>query len=115
MTVPTVLNGLVYTRADLAAFLHRDVQPEPAQLALELATSAVRSYTRGRGFAVDNTLMAPDLAGVVLTVAARLYGNPEGARAETVGSVSTTYAAAGFQGFTIAELAVLHRWRRRSA
>ncbi len=118
MTAPALLDGLVYDWRDLAAFLHRDLDVEPALLALQMATNAVRSYTRGRGFLLGNDgrpVMAPELAGVVLTVAARLYSNPEGARAETVGAVSTTYATAGFQGFTLAELAVLHQWRRRAA
>lgn len=102
-----------FTVSALAAHLGKDLDTATATLALELATRYVRAYTRGRGFTVD--VPADDLSAVILTVAARLYANPDGMRAETIGSVSYTSALAGFQGYTPAELAVLNGYRGRVA
>lgn len=57
-----------------------------------------------------------DVAGVVLSVAARITGNAEGYRSMTVGGVSYTYddgAGAG-GGLTESEKAILNRYRRLS-
>jgi len=99
----------------LASYLQRDLDAATAGTARDLATAMVKSYTRGVGFDPATFEPAPDLASVILLVASRLYANPEGNRAETVGAYSFTSALAGFSGYTLAELAVLHRYRRRAA
>lgn len=104
-----------FTDADLTAFLQSDVKPATAATARDLATRMVRSYTRGKGFDPGTGEPLADVAAVILLAASRLYANPEGNRAESVGSVSYTSASAGFQGFTLVELAILHRYRRRAA
>lgn len=98
---------------DLAAFLQQDLDTASATQASALATAYVRAYTRGVGFTTD--VPTEDLAAVILAVAARLYSNPEGLRAETVGGYTYTSALAGFQGYTLAELTVLNGYRRRAA
>ncbi len=99
----------------LASYRHSDLDAATAATARDVATMMVRSYTRGAGFDPITDEPAADLGAVILLVASRLYNNPEGRRAETLGSYSFTSALAGFQGYTLAELAVLHRCRRRAA
>jgi len=104
-----------FTDAELTAFLQSEVKPATAATARDLATRMVKSYTRGKGFDPGTGEPAADLGAVILLAAARLYMNPDGVRAEAVGNYSYTSALAGFQGYTLAELAVLHRYRRRAA
>jgi len=99
----------------LASYLQRDLDAASAGTARELATAMVRSYTRGVGFDLVTGEPVADLGAVILLVASRLYDNPDQRRAETLGAYSFTSALAGFQGYTLAELAVLHRYRRRAA
>ena len=74
-------------------------------------TALVRSYTRGRGFTPAGE-PGEDVAAVITTAAARLATNPAQVQREALGD----YAMAGaFDGFTLAETAVLHRHRRRTA
>ncbi len=104
-----------FTDADLTAFLQSDVKPTSAEMARGLATRMVKSYTRGKGFDPGTGEPLEDVGAVILLAASRLYANPEGNRAESVGAYSYTSASAGFQGFTLVELAILHRYRRRAA
>lgn len=110
------------TLEQLATFLQKGTANDPpqealdsgiGQLALDMATGVVADYTRGVGFHAGGPVGA--LPHVILLVAARLYANPEGLRVENVGITSTTWAVPGFTGFTIGELGVLHRYRRRAA
>lgn len=99
----------------LASYLQRDLDAASAGTARDLATAMVKSYTRGLGFDLVTGDPAADLGAVILLVASRLYDNPEGTRSETLRSHAYISALAGFQGYTLAELAVLHRYRRRAA
>ena len=99
----------------LASYLQRDLDAASAGTARDLATTMVRSYTRGVGVDPVTGEPAADLGAVILLVASRLYSNPEGMRSENIGSYAYTTASAGFQGFSLVELALLHRYRRRAA
>ncbi len=100
------------TAENLAAFIQADLDTATATLALDFATAVVSDYTRGVGFEAAEP--AGGLGHVILQVAARLYRNPDQLRTQAVGDLSTTWAEPGWSGFTIGELAVLHRYRRRA-
>lgn len=77
---------------------------------LPVVTAQIRAYTRGRGFSGDQP--TPELEAVILTSAARAISNPEQLRAEEVGDWSRTYQVT--QGWTLAEHAILGRYRVRA-
>lgn len=98
------------TGQDVADFLGQGDDTELVALAgqsVTIITALARSYTRGGGFSNGNP--ADDLAAVITTATARLVANPEQLRV-TVGGVQTD----GFQGWTLPELFVLNRYRRRT-
>ena len=99
------------TGQDVADFLGQGDDTELVALAgqsVTIITAMARAYTRGNGF---SGVGAPedDLAAVITTATARLVANPEQLRV-TVGGVQMD----GFQGWTLAELFVLNRYRRRT-
>lgn len=99
------------TPESVAAFLGRGDDPATVATAREtlpIVTAMARSYTRDRGF--DERDPAEDVAAVLVTATARLMANPE-QLASTIGEVTL----AGWQGWTLAELFVLNRYRVRSA
>lgn len=71
-------------------------------------TKFVHAYTRGRGF--DHELPNDELGAVITAASARMAANPEQIP-HTVGSVSF---AGGYQGWNLAEQAVLNRYRVRA-
>lgn len=93
---------------------------EPAVVALaehhvEVVETFVKSYTRGRGFVEPGPPpdLAPDLAAVIRSAAARLTANPEQLEREQAGTYSVAYPR--LDGWSLPELAVLHAYRRRTA
>lgn len=95
---------------DVAAFLGRGDDPETVALArqvLPIITAMARSYTRDRGF--DDIMPREDLEAVLVTATARMMANPDQLQT-TVGEVQL----AGWQGFNLAELFVLNRYRVRA-
>lgn len=99
------------TGAQVAAFLGQsdDVQLVAlADQAAQVVTAMARAYTRDEGFAGAEP--NDQIAAVITTAAARLVANPE-QLATDVGSVSVR---GGFTGWSLAELFVLNRFRRRS-
>ncbi|MBZ4498035.1 hypothetical protein [Dermacoccus sp. Tok2021] len=97
------------TGQDVADFLGQGDDEQFVALAgqsVTIVTAMARAYTRDAGFtgAVPND----EIAAVITTATARLVANPEQLRV-TVGGVQTD----GFQGWTLAELFVLNRYRRR--
>ena len=102
-----------YTATDLAAHLQTDVDTATAVLALKVATDVVFTYTRGQGFNAVTGAPGDDLAAVVLTTAGRVYANPTHAQQETIDDYSVRFA--GFNGWSLSELAVLNTYRRRAA
>lgn len=78
----------------------------------EIVTAFVKAYVRGRGFDTAG-FPGDDLAAVIVTSAARLVTNPELGGQQSVGAYTTTPGV--LDGWTLPELAVLHRYRRRAA
>lgn len=100
---------------DVADFLGRGGDPKVVSLAgthLPIVTAFVRAYTRGNGF---DPALGPndDLAAVIVSATARLVTNPEQSQRVQVADYAESPAV--LNGFTLPELAVLHRYRRRTA
>lgn len=115
---PTSSTDLV---AAVLAFMGRTGDPVAevtARQAVPLVSEMVAAYVRGNGAqrvgsrvigAFDFT---PDLRAVVITASARLINNPAQLESESADG----YASRGsFTSFSLAEQAILHRYRRRSA
>lgn len=83
----------------------------PVERALHTATMMVKGYTRGRGFD-DMGIPNEDLAAVIVSCAARLYSNPAGSGQEAAGPFQRTPGV--FNGWTLAELAILNNYRIRA-
>ncbi|UCZ90480.1 hypothetical protein [Gordonia sp. WA4-43] len=81
-----------------------------AQQAQQVVTAQVWAYTRGRGFSGEQP--APDIDTVILTSTARLVANPENLRSEKIGDYEVQRQVV--EGWTLAELAILNRYRRRA-
>ena len=103
----------------VADFLGQGGDPSTVALATEhvgIVTAMARSYTRGNGF--DDVTVpgdpADDIAAVIVTATARLVVNPAGVRSQTAGPFSTEHGAP-FTGWSLAELFVLNRYRKRAA
>lgn len=78
---------------------------------VDIVTEFVRGYTRGNGFDLEGNPGA-GLSAVIVVATARLAVNPEQATAYTANDYSERPAV--FQGYTLAEQAVLHRYRKRA-
>lgn len=101
------------TATDVADFLGQGADASVVALAgehLPFVTATVRGYTRGAGFTTEGP--ADDLALVIVASAARLVTNPALAKSETVGAYSVTHGT--FLGWTLPELAILNRYRKRA-
>jgi len=85
-----------------------------AETHLPLVTAFVRAYTGGRGFNVTTGDPSDDVGAVIIAAAARLTQNPTLTESETIGAYSVRYGPS-LNGWTLPELAVLHRYRRRTA
>ncbi|OCH82295.1 hypothetical protein [Gordonia sp. UCD-TK1] len=99
------------TGETVAAFLGQGTDTALVALAEQhaaIVTAMARSYTRGEGFA--GGIPTDDIAAVITTATARLVANPEQINT-TTGSVSVL---GGFTGWTLAELFVLNRYRKRA-
>lgn len=84
-----------------------------ARTALDMAEGLVSAYTRGRHVTCNGNAR-PGVQEVVTAVAARILSNPEQVQQrEEVGPYSY-FKGAGFSGFTLVELAVLNRYRKRA-
>ena len=85
---------------------------EQARGALMVIEGMVDAYTRGRYKRAGN--YRPGVEEVIITAAARLLSNPEQISVrEEIGPYSY-FKGEGFKGFTLVELAVLNRYRRRA-
>lgn len=106
--------GLITTDA-LGDLLGRPVDgdEEPQAIAALMTVSAyAAAHTRGRGF-ISASEAREDIAAVVVAAAARLYVNPDQLEQYTTGDYSARPAV--FKGWTLAERAVLDRYRRKAA
>lgn len=95
-------------------FMGLEATPEALSTAREhtrVVTTFVHGYTRGRGF--TGRTPGLDIEDVIISATARYLLNPQQAARQQIGDQSITYAS--LEGFTLAEKAVLHRYRRRTA
>ena len=95
---------------DVTALLDRHV---PAvEQAVPLITTMCKAYTRGRGF--EGNVPNDELAAAITTAAARLAANGRQLQERhQVDNVEREFRNA-FTGWTLAELAVLNRYRVRA-
>lgn len=78
--------------------------------AISQITVMARAYTRGNGFDIDGE-PCDELAAVIVTAAARLAANGSGTMyRKKVDDVEIEFRSS-FQGWTLAEMAVLNRYR----
>lgn len=99
-------------RGRAAALCERDPGDPQVAEAVELVSALARDYTRGRGFTAAGPCAS--IQAVIVTAAARLAGNPrQTPYMVTAGSV-TERSGPGFVGWSLAELAVLNRYRQRA-
>lgn len=83
-----------------------------AQQALGMATALVEAYTRGRCKRGDQ--YRDGVEEVIMSAAARILANPEQISVREQIGPYTYYRGEGFNGFTLVELAVLNRYRKRA-
>lgn len=105
MALPTV--------SDVLAFLGQQAEAggDPqVQTHLDSTTQMVRAYVRDRGFV--NGIPGDDIAAVIVSATARAVRNPSQDTWQRAGSFS--HRPGLFDGWTLAEYAVLHRYRRRA-
>lgn len=78
---------------------------------LDTAAAMVKAYVRDNGF---DPIEGPgdDLAAVIVSSAARSASNPT--LATSVGVDDAQVRPGTFHGWTLAELSILHRYRRRA-
>lgn len=72
----------------------------------------VKGYKRGRGFLLEADGVEDDIRAVIITATARLATNPSQVEREQADGWS---AVGSFNGFTLPELFVLYKYRRRTA
>lgn len=102
------------TVADLQAFTPDDgADEDQAQLALDSAVALVAAYCRDRHVTCNGNTR-PGIDTVVLTVAARILANPGQVQMRDQAGSFSRHRGTGFSGFTLAELAVLNRYRKRA-
>lgn len=110
-------NGDLISPADLVAYVNPPADganhEEQARQAIASARALVEGYTRGAAFTPFGDAR-PGIAEVVTTVAARILANPGAVSYRVTAGSVTISRGAGFQGFTLAETAVLNRYRKRA-
>lgn len=100
------------TAEHLGALLGREVDAGQAAAVLGIISAMASAYTRGQGF-VDGE-PSNDVRAVILAASARLLTEPSQIVAgEDMGPFTVQYRSA-FDGWTVAELAVLDRYRVRA-
>ncbi|MFL0174265.1 hypothetical protein [Mycobacterium sp. SMC-13] len=77
-----------------------------------IVTVMAKAYTRGRGF--TGAEPNEEIAAVISTASARLAANGKGLMSKKVDDVEYQYSLASTFGWTLAEQAVLNRYRVRA-
>ena len=77
---------------------------------IPIITVMARAYTRGRGFDDDGD-PSDEVAAVIATASARLAANPTGLQSKRIDDVEYRYSLASSFSWTLAEQAVLNRYR----
>ena len=85
---------------------------QQATQALGMAEALVDAYTRGRHMRAGH--YRPGVEAVITAVAARILENPSQIQVREQIGPYTHFKGNGFQGFSLVELAVLNRYRRRA-
>lgn len=101
------------TAENVAAFLGRTGDAATVALAaqhLPIVTQMVAAYVRDKGF--TDGVPGDDLAAVIVSCCARLVANPEHTVSQETGPFSIRQGI--FNGWTLPELAILHRHRKRA-
>lgn len=80
---------------------------------LPVLVAFVKAHTRGAGFDSDGNPVN-ELRAVIVSACARSLAKPDAVQNETTGPFSVQYEPTT-KGFTLPELAVLNRYRRRAA
>ncbi|BCO71430.1 hypothetical protein [Mycobacterium intracellulare] len=98
--------------SDLAALTGTAISQEQGAAVLTIITAMASAYTRGQGFTAG--VPNDEIRAVILTASARLVSNATGLTySETEGPSAIEYSSA-FSGWTLGELFVLNRYRRRA-
>ncbi len=85
-----------------------------ADAVIPVVTAFARAYTRGRGFDAETGEPNNEVAAVITTASARFAGNTaQTSTSRTEGEV-TNEQRSWFTGWTLAELMVLNRYRKRA-
>ena len=103
------------TAHDVAAYLGREADDkfmEITEAHLPVVTQMIRAYTRDGGFDATTGDRRVDVAAVILSVCARTVSNPVMVRSESIDDFSVDRTVV--LGWTLAELAVLNRHRKRA-
>jgi len=82
-----------------------------AEQAIPVVTTMVKAYVRGTG---EGWTPNDELEAVIVTATARLITNPGGIPVDHQAGAFTHSLRGAFTGWTLAELAVLNRYRRRA-
>lgn len=99
--------------ADLQTLLGSTVSQEQATAVLAIITAMASSYTRGQGFTAAG-MPNDEIRAVILTASARLISNATGLTFSEVEGPSQIEYTSAFSGWTVGELFVLNRFRRRA-
>lgn len=106
---------MAVTNTDLVKWLGQDTTDTAlmaqATQAITTASAMIDAYCRGAHLKADGVTTRPGVDAVILMASARMLANPEGLKYAT-GVVSF---GEGFNSWTLAERAVLDRYRKRAA
>lgn len=96
--------------ADLATYAGNPVSAAQADAVIGVVAAMVAAYTRGAGF--DDGEPNGELSAVILSASARLLATTGGEIQQALGPVAVRYPDAF--GFTLPEMIVLNRYRKRA-
>ncbi|MGM0700389.1 MAG: hypothetical protein ACQEVD_16205 [Actinomycetota bacterium] len=100
---------------EIATLMGRAGDADAVSLAnayIDLVWSMAAEYTRDQGFSEDGNEAAPSICSAVKLAVIRLTVNPTQAKRYSIGEYQETPSV--FEGFTLAELAVLNCYRVRA-
>ncbi|RBP64139.1 hypothetical protein DFO66_10711 [Brevibacterium sanguinis] len=103
------------TGAEIATLMNRADDAEAVTLAsayVDVIWEMAKEYTRGEGFSIDGLQAKPSVVSAVKLAVIRVAANPTQVKRFQVGEYSETPTV--FEGFTLAELAVLNAYRKRA-
>jgi hypothetical protein len=83
-----------------------------ATVVVPMITTMAKAYTRGKGF--DGNEPNAEIAEVIKSAAARFISNPSQLSQSQTAGPFTHDLRGGFNGWSLAEQAILHRYRTRA-